>query len=294
MTIVRYIILAVLLLGSILSPQSSASGETTILYNNRSLSDQLRNRNANSTNNKVALMLFDNIDAKVNFEFLPFERLSSELQQSTTSIDNAVCALFRLKTKEREKQYLFSSPLGFGPSQRLFMHKLLPKIPPALLDKNGSIKSLPSLMNQYSSSQLVLAKGRSYGEYLDNQIAGINEAQIVTINRNSIENLNARLIGYERADFSILFPEELDEINEEQANINYYSFRIAGAPNVITSHIICNKSPKSEVFLKIVNAKLTKLYQTQMFLDAHFTHLPEVEHQVVKKAIEEKSRPNAR
>jgi uncharacterized protein (TIGR02285 family) len=286
--------LAAFILGSILSSESSASDEITVLYSYKSLSNHLQNGSASSTNSKVATILFDDIDAKMNFEFLPYERLSNTLQQSTLDLDNAVCALFKLKTKEREQQYLFSQPLAFGPSQRLFMHKPLPEIPPELLDEDNRINSLPDLMNHYSHSQIILAKGRAYGEFIDSQIANINEAQIIYVNRNSGENLNARLLGYERADFSILFPEELNEIKEEKADINYYSFRIAGAPTVITSHIICNKSPQSEVFLEKVNAELTKLYQTQAFLEAHFTFLPEIEHQVVKEAIKEKSLSMAR
>ena len=260
-----------------------ASAEVTLLHGQKEFSDSLRKGSADTVNYRVALMLLDNIDA--NVMFLPLKRMTSTLERSINAPDTAVCALFRIKNKARAQVFDYSLPLAFGPSYRLFMQNELASMPESLLNEEGQIISLQQVMAHYSASQLVLTEGRSYGEFLDGQISKLNPRQIARVHTNSIDYLNARMFTQKRADFSILFPREIEESKIKRRSSDYNSYLIVNTPAVITSHIACNPSDKSKAFLRRVNTYLLTLYQTPEFLAAHLDYLPAEEHQVIKDAI---------
>ncbi|TDF35437.1 hypothetical protein EYS14_18630 [Alteromonadaceae bacterium M269] len=282
----RVLLIALCSLYSCYSSANALTDRVTLFYAYRAFSENVRLDKGQDTNSTVALALKRKLEPSVYFEYLPLSRMTAALQNSMREPDSLVCAIFKAKTAEREADYAFSYPLIFRATQRLFMQKSLPPMPKKLLTRNGGVVSLAAVMNHYKTSQLILTEGVSYGDFLDKEIGQVNERQVVLVSAHSTEELNARLFANKRADFSIFYPEEVRQISNIHQMPSYSTFTIGHQPAKLTSHIMCNKSNESRVFLRKVNAELVALYQTQEFLDAHFDFLPEDEHVIVEQLIE--------
>ena len=252
---------------------ASASDNVRIVHGDSSFNGMVVGDEPTNINHSVALMLLGDTPTY----YLPLQRLEHELHESLIGYNDAVCALFRIKTPSREQQFVYSLPTAFGPTQRLFIQNDLPSLPVELLDEEGHVQSLSKVMAHYPKKVLTIVKGRSYGPYLDEQLSLLDEHQRIEINTNSVPYLNARLFINKRTDFSVLFPDEIDEASDGDSSDNYNSYAFSGAPALMTSHIACNKTPAGITFVERINQQILALYKTRDFIDAHGDFYPEAE-----------------
>jgi uncharacterized protein (TIGR02285 family) len=250
----------------------SAQGQSSvkIIYDFEPFTNTLATGIPTGTASATAFLILKDIQMPHDYEHLPFTRLHAEMKRT----DEAICALFTLKNDKRESQFIFSLPMAFQSSQRLFMHAQLPNLASHLLSASLEVKSLSDLMATYPKSLLLVTKGISQGQYLDQEMAKINPLQIQVSQGFNTSGQQAKLFLRGRADFTVAFPSDIRKHADEYSNVNFKGYNIANNPKYMTSHLMCNKTRESSVFVEQINAAIIALYSQASFYEAHTTYLP--------------------
>jgi uncharacterized protein (TIGR02285 family) len=269
----------VTLIALIATGKAYSNDEVNIIYDYAPFSENLANKQGSGTASITAIMALDKISTPLKFAYVPIARHENSLSQE----DKSVCALFKLKTSARKQDYLFSKPIAFQSSHRLYTQA---ELPATILNNEGAISSLSELMNAYSNANLILTRDVSYGDVVDAQLAEINPSQINRVSGVLSHNINARMFAHGRSEFSIFTPGEMFRYIQSNRAFAYHSYRIAGMPDVITAHVMCNNTLNSKRLLDEIDANMTKLYSTVPFLSAHIDFQPPEENAIIKSAIE--------
>ena len=273
-------------LGILISFNALSDNTTLIIYDDKSFSKKVAAKEGSGTSSQTMILLFEQLESPFTLAYVPLARHSREMSQT----DRAVCVLFRLKTQKRDEQYLFSRPVAFQSSHRLYMQAQLPPLPPELLNAQGSVISLKAVLDAYPNSSLVLTKGASYGTYLDTQIAKLSSKQLNLVQGNFSHGVNVKMFGYNRAEFTIVSPTEMHAYQAENQDFSYQAYSITGIPKTITSHIMCNDTQTSRKVLNEINEALSHLYKAPSFLKAHYDFQPIAEHSALTRAIDFESK----
>nr|WP_136251012.1 hypothetical protein [Ningiella ruwaisensis] len=228
----------------------------------------------------TTLRALENISVEHSFQHLPFDRIALELKTN----NKPACSLFKIKNDEREEQFLFSLPLAFQSNYRLYMQAYLPE-PPANLVSNGEVSSLDGLLKFYPSSKLVLTEGISYGEELDQILEGLDASQVIKVRGVDRNAIHARMFAYQRADFTVAFPAQMNRFSGARGNLKYESLRIKELPTLVSLYIMCNTHPQSEAFLQEVNKNVVDMYFEESFLETHLQFQPAEEHKLLTEKI---------
>ena len=244
------------------------------------LTQKAKPENIAGATNKI---LFEQLNLS-NIEFLgaSYKRtLRSMLKQDKS----AICTLNKVKTTYREKNFLFSLPVNFYISRRLYQHADSPPLSKEVLDEEGNVVSLMQLFNVYRNKLIVTADDLSYGPFLDKQLAQVDSAnKVVRGGSNHYETVH-RMFELKRVDFLLGYPVEV--MRYAKANQDKYeSYLIADSPRFILGHVMCNKTQVSRQVLERVNLILLSNYGTKEFLLAHINYLPVQEHRSIQEVIE--------
>jgi len=212
---------------------------------------------------------------QISFQYAPIPRITNQL----INIDNA-CVGNRIKTEERVKDNLFSLPLNFYPSYRLYYLKSNISLPPELFNDKKQLLSLPHLFDALPNTVLAVEKGRSFGPTLDKIIPNLPENNVFVRPGNDGYSAISKLMFIGRVDFIIAFPTEMKErIKNAGIEQEIQSVEIANIDSYIVGHIACSKSPAGEKFIHDVDVILKRIYQTEDYINAHLRYLDEVDHQ---------------
>lgn len=203
-----------------------------------------------------------------------------QLLQSTLPF----CALNRIKTQRRAKQYLFSLPVHLYPSHRLYFLPLNIELSP-FLNAQGQLTDLTALLEAHPRTTLLTEAQRSYGDYLDVQLSHINKAQL--IQRPGGDSYKATVTMFERgrASFILTYPTTIQRYASQLTLNQVHSLEIANNPPFVLGHIACSDTPESRQFLKTVNEALSQLYRQERFLALHLRYLPNAERGYFKEQI---------
>ena len=136
-----------------------------------------------STSVDTVKLLFQRLAWNINVLNVPLVRSVSYMEAG-----KAVCVINKIKTPERGKKYLFSMPISFFESQKLYQLVGLPPIPEVFLDRQGAVKSIHTLLNSQPHASILTPADYSYGERIDLDIEQINKHQIITIANHSYFN----------------------------------------------------------------------------------------------------------
>ncbi|WP_194866856.1 hypothetical protein [Pseudoalteromonas sp. PPB1] len=196
------------------------------------------------------------------------------------------CALNRIKTRQRAKQYLFSLPVHLYPSHRLYFLPLNIKLAP-FLNEQGQLTDLIALLKAHPRTTLLTEAQRSYGDYLDTQLARVDKAQL--IRRPGGDSYKATITMFERGrvSFILTYPTTIQRYASKLTLEQVHSIEIANNPSFVLGHIACSDTPETREFLKVVNVALQHLYQTSRFYDLHLRYLPESERDYFKSQLEQ-------
>ncbi|TMP37953.1 hypothetical protein [Pseudoalteromonas rubra] len=205
-----------------------------------------------------------------------------QLLQSTLPF----CALNRIKTQRRAKQYLFSLPVHLYPSHRLYFLPLNIELSP-FLNAQGQLTDLTALLKAHPKTTLLTEAQRSYGDYLDGQLSRINKTQL--IRRPGGDSYKATVTMFERgrASFILTYPTTIQRYASQLTLNQVHSLEIANNPPFVLGHIACSDTPESRQFLQTINEALSKLYQQERFLALHLRYLPNTERTYFRKQIEQ-------
>ncbi|MCG7533763.1 hypothetical protein [Pseudoalteromonas sp. OOF1S-7] len=198
------------------------------------------------------------------------------------------CALNRIKTRQRSRLYLFSLPVHLYPSHRLYFLPLNIELSP-FLNAQGQLTDLNALLKAHPRTTLLTEAQRSYGDYLDTQLANIDEAQL--IRRPGGDSYQATITMFERGrvSFILTYPTTIQRYANTLTLEQVHSLEIAHNPSFVLGHIACSDTPETRQFLKVVNAALRHLYHTEPFYDLHLRYLPESERAYFKKQLEQQT-----
>lgn len=193
----------------------------------------------------------------------------------------AACHLMKIRTAERQNQYLFSKSTDVYLSHRLFVrNSVIEKVKPELTS-NNMVNSLSELMHKLNEMTVLLIENHSYGEYLDNEISNIDESQRYYLKTPDPYLIYVKMFNLHRADFALLYPNaKYDELNND-----FTALPFKNNPSLISSRIMCNKQPESQAFINEVNAILDELYQSGKFETFARKHFPKSEMPLIRQLI---------
>ncbi|MBQ4835222.1 substrate-binding periplasmic protein [Pseudoalteromonas luteoviolacea] len=227
-------------------------------------------------------LLFDVLDNdSIEFALSSYNRALREMQSNT----QAICTINRIKTAEREASFLFSLPVNFYVSRRLYQHASARKLANAVLNPNGEIRSLQSLFKVYSSKLIALSDNMSYGPFLDDQLKQVDSSNKVIRSGSEQYETIYRMFRLQRVDYLLGYPAEVFR-HVKNDGASYRSYKIAGTPTFILGHVMCNKTSNSQALIKAINKAMRKIYKTQSFVAAHLNFLPPSEHKITQSIIE--------
>jgi len=210
---------------------------------------------------------------KIKLAYAPLSRMDYLLKNKKN-----ICVTNRIKNTKREAFGFFSFPLNLYPGLRLYYVEdetdATNKIPEQLFNNHGQVASLSALFETSPKDKLAIGKSRSYGEFLDKEIALLSKDNIYTRSgENHIEAL-IHMLAQKRIDFLIEFPTEFNAVRKKmEKSVKFKSIEIANSPRFILGHLACNKTPKNKRFIGDINKLLLRLYQTDAFYQAHSKYL---------------------
>jgi len=259
-----------------------AAEKVHVIYDYQKFNEVIKSNKPNGIATATALLALSDASQNVNYEYLPFARHEIALKKIT----EPTCALFSLKTVERENRYLFSLPIAFQLPQRLFIRKSLSGVNKQFLTKDGKIISLRDTIASYPNAKVVTTSQISYGDYLDKEIAKINPNQVIKSEGTETHGFHARMFLAERAEMTIAFSSDIQTYKSQFSDVEYNSYPIAKVPDFMTAHIMCNKTPGSQAFLKVINQTVSHPHNREAIVFAHTRYLPLEEHAIVERIID--------
>ncbi len=190
------------------------------------------------------------------------------------------CAPNRVKTPERLKDNIYSSPLNIYLGLRLYYKKgdrfsILPK---NALDNDQRLKSLAALFTGKSNHTLAINDGRSFGVFLDTQITALEKHNLVI--RRGVESTTSlvKMLLKDRIDYTIEYPVNVNKVlKRTTTDITLESLAIAGSPSYIVGYVACHKGPVGQKVIADINIALQRLYQSYSFYQAHIRYIDKVD-----------------
>ncbi|OCQ21898.1 hypothetical protein A7985_08805 [Pseudoalteromonas luteoviolacea] len=198
--------------------------------------------------------------------------------------DFPACTVNKINTVDRKSKFLFSLPVNFYWSHKLYTYNNNKPDMQAVLNSRGEISSLPEMFKEFQNKLIVIADNFSYGDFLDTQLQKVDKHNLVIRGGSDHYETVHRMFILGRVDFLLSYPAEFHRYSNNQ-ELPVQSYHIANAPKVVIGHIMCNKNALSEKFIVKVNAVLMELYLSQEFIEAHTDYLPASEHSALDDYI---------
>lgn len=245
-----------------------AANINPLLYSNsKDFVTAMASDEANTTLEEVHKMVFGQMDEAPNVHYLPAARIMQKLNEASP-----ICAVSRLKTEERET-YLFSSPVAAFLSPRLFQPASNQPISDDWLDHQGHVESMPALFNSGEHGTLLLLRTRSYGDFLDRQIAQIEDSYLRYRWGADGNNKDVQMLLKERADFILVYPANVYLEKSRFGGPPLRSYAIHGAPQYALSYTMCNDRPASRAWLARFNRAMAAVYGSDEYINAHLNYV---------------------
>lgn len=240
-------------------PYSTAA---TIYLHTDNFTDLKAFKSKNGTNNlsvSTNLHALNGTKFDTEFEYMTVKRSLHFMQN-----DKNICAVDKIKTKERLEKYIFSQPINLFLGRRLYQHPSAPPLPPSLANQQNI--NLIKLFTERPNSKILMSGQISYGDELDNQLALIPAKNKVV--RLSSENdtgvINMFVIG--RTDFALLYPQQ---VFKYYPNLVATSYELANSPPYVLGHIMCSKNPETQAFIEEINSHLSDFNNKEALLSIH-------------------------
>jgi len=214
------------------------------------------------SDSKVAQSLhfvFDRLD-DYQFEFQMIEDISKIYLY--TNEDNT-CFTDLIITPERQEHFVASNPLSLFLGLRLYSNQALNIEGQAKLDQ--FFRANPNL-------QLGSAKGRSYGQVIDEKLESIHRQQLIQ-SPVSLPTLFKQL-KKQRFDMVIEYPSLKQVYSPNNSANQLFSYDIDGADNYVLGHMMCNKGELGEQFIQRFNKALDELKRSASFFNAQYKRIP--------------------
>ena len=198
--------------------------------------------------------------------------------------EQPACSLYKIKTPEREKRFLFSLPTDVFLAHKLYQLSENPIIATKHLTKDGQVSSINDMFNSAEfKGKLLLLDGRSYGDDLDKLLTKINTDKLEFINARQPYASYLKLFELKREDYVIAFPSIIHE--HPTLSRNTRSYQIQGIDSHVSGRIMCNDTKETRAFLHAANKELKRLYDSSEFYLAISRYLPSTSHDLLAQII---------
>ncbi|PCI62348.1 MAG: hypothetical protein COB35_03910 [Gammaproteobacteria bacterium] len=205
----------------------------------------------------------------IKFQVAQIPRMNLLLKSAKTT-----CVSNRMKTPERELSNVFSTPVNLYMGYRLYYLKLNNDIPEQLLAKDKQLKSLTALFTMFPKRVLAITKGRSYGDYFDQQISILPTKNIYARLGSSPAKAIAQMLLRKRVDYLLEFPVTFKtEMSLNRQGVNFKSIGVVNSPHYILGHVACSDTVAGHKIIKRVNEILQSLYSNREFYLSHTRYL---------------------
>ena len=215
-----------------------------------------------------------------------FESLARIKRLLQSKTDTTYCKYSRIKTSAREKFGYFSQPIHLYPSLQLYYNVKNHLIVKNLLDENGKLTSLKKLFSQNPDKFLTVVYGRSYGEFLDQQLENLPKKSVYFRQGQDQYTTITLTLLKGRIDFALVYPTKfIKKIENEiyKGDGKLTSVGIKGNIPYILGRVMCSKTPLGKTVIEKINSTLDKIYLHEKFYQLHTDYLPESYHQTFKK-----------
>lgn len=191
--------------------------------------------------------------------------LQVESQQSINKqVANNICFSNKIKTKEREKDFIFSKPMSIYMGLRLFS-----RLP---LTVSGPV-DITQLLQENADKKLTVTQGRSYTELLDNQLLRLHPSKIDYQLGNADSYLDA--FNSNQNSLAIEFPSTISYSAKLPKKSALFSYPLKGANSYTLGHIMCKNTEENKQFIESINSTLTSLYHSEYFIDIFYSEADE-------------------
>ncbi|WP_395338390.1 hypothetical protein PN836_011460 [Ningiella sp. W23] len=266
----------------VLCIRAAYSANVTLYHSSPAFAEMVNTGELEGVSAKVALYVLEKVQVPYRINYVVNSRLNRLLDDAT----RPSCALFRLITPQRKETYLMSTPISVGVSLRVYSKILPGEYPDHIFNELGELKSLSALMLAFPNKKMIVLDHASYGELLNEQIAGLSEQQVLRLNAKDMHQVKMKLLLRDRADFAIMLPSEAFHNSSKEDFAMLHSFEIEGLSEARFSSINCNKHPLSYQFMSEFNRALADFYQTELWFDFHAEHWPQPYHDSLKQQLE--------
>lgn len=234
----------------------------------------------------VATYIESRVIAQLTQYDIEVQRMSiKRIEQVLKTTPNA-CAANRAKLESRQKYSLFSTPQAFYLTHKLFRYNQSTGLAKHLFDENGEITSLKAVFEHTPEKIIGLAKGVSFGPFLDVEIDKLAEKNIYFRGGvNRVTALEAMLYA-NRVDYLLALPIDINPNPAQKALLEQHA--IAGAPPYLIAHISCSKSEEGAKAIKAINEILDTMYHSEDYYFAHKKWFPEKDLLKLQQYLKEK------
>lgn len=145
---------------------------------------------------------------------------------------------------------------------------------------NNAPVDLVSLFKNNKDLTLLLSNQISYGKQLDNIIEHVPKRSRTYRDGAAHDFGIINMFAKNRADFTLLYPQQVFGYNVEIGAKNY---EIAGIKPYVTGHLMCSNTPVMRNFINTLNKQLERLYSNGKLLEAHLKYLRPQDADALKK-----------
>ena len=234
-----------------------------------------------STAVDTAQMLVDELGYTLPVLHIPLVRSFHNMENGEN-----VCVLNRIKSPERERNFLYSLPLNFFQTQRFYQIASLPPINEHFLNADGEVQSIHDVLASYPESFIVLPEFYSFGENVDADIGQVDKNQILRVANDAYYSRFINMFANGKSDFALIFPATVYRNFGDDMPVAVRSYPIAGNPGVVSGHVICPNTTQGASHIERINAAIKRLYTKPEFIDAHTNYLPAQDIPNLRGAIE--------
>ncbi|WP_448211506.1 hypothetical protein [Colwellia sp. MEBiC06753] len=232
-------------------------------------------------------IIFDLI--KESLQGIQFSQVHAGVARSLKALESEanVCIRNVVKNPERESVLYFSYP------QTIFLG-LKAYFSPGAYKRLAIDDGKPiDIGNFVTKHNLILGvdRDRSYGEFIDNEIAAIPAKNKFVKSGKENESQMAKMLLTNRIDVWLEYQSVMSfNHNQYAQNLPLHALPLIGVDQYITGHLACKKSPASLLLIKQINHRLIELYSDPRFYQAHVqfiaSDLTTVFDQAFKHALE--------
>lgn len=209
-------------------------------------------------------LVFSRLNVDLSFDYMTLDRSKYFMKKNQN-----ICVTDRIKTKSREKNFIFTKPVNLFLGRRLYQNLNNDELQIELSPNIGAV-DLNTLFKSYPKKTILLSKQVSYGEDLDQVLKTIPEKNKVYRNGAAHDTGVLHMFAKGRVNYSLFFPQQLFEYG---IDIHARSYEIYGVKPYVTGALMCTNNEAMRKFVKQVNKALDELYKSGELLNLHLNYL---------------------